>query len=65
MATQPPRTSSELEAGDPEGEVVMLILTNDRELMGEHVNSRRYNIIAWATVAVMIGLTLTLIVMQR
>ena len=45
--------------------IFMLILTNDRELMGEHVNSRRYNVVAWATVAVMIGLTLTLIVMQR
>ena len=32
--------------------------------MGEHVNSRRYNVVAWATVVVMIGLTLTMIVMQ-
>jgi NRAMP (natural resistance-associated macrophage protein)-like metal ion transporter len=45
--------------------IFMLILTNDRELMGEHVNSRRYNVVAWGTVAVMIGLTLTLIVIQR
>jgi NRAMP (natural resistance-associated macrophage protein)-like metal ion transporter len=45
--------------------IFMLILTNDRELMGEHVNSRRYNVVAWATVVVMIGLTLTMIVMQR
>ena len=45
--------------------IFMLMLTNDRELMGEHVNSRRYNVVAWATVAVMIGLTLTMIVMQR
>jgi Mn2+/Fe2+ NRAMP family transporter len=45
--------------------IFMLILTNDRELMGEHVNSRRYNVVAWTTVAVMIGLTLTMIVMQR
>jgi NRAMP (natural resistance-associated macrophage protein)-like metal ion transporter len=44
--------------------IFMLILTNDRELMGEHVNSRRYNVVAWATVAVMIGLTLAMIVMR-
>ena len=45
--------------------IFMLILTNDRELMGEHVNSRRYNVIAWATVVAMIGLTLAMIVIQR
>ena len=45
--------------------IFMLILTNDRELMGEHVNSRRYNVVAWTTVVVMIGLTLAMIVMQR
>jgi NRAMP (natural resistance-associated macrophage protein)-like metal ion transporter len=44
--------------------IFMLLLTNDRELMGEHVNSRRYNVVAWATVAVMIGLTLAMIVMR-
>lgn len=42
--------------------VFMLLLINDRELMGEHVNSRRFNVIAWTTVAVMIVLTLVLIV---
>jgi Mn2+/Fe2+ NRAMP family transporter len=45
--------------------IFMLLLTNDRELMGEHVNSRRYNVVAWTTVAVMIGLTLTMVVIQR
>jgi NRAMP (natural resistance-associated macrophage protein)-like metal ion transporter len=44
--------------------IFMLMLTNDRELMGEHVNSRRYNVVAWATVVVMIGLTLAMIVMR-
>jgi Mn2+/Fe2+ NRAMP family transporter len=44
--------------------IFMLMLTNDRELMGEHVNSRRYNVVAWATVGVMIGLTLAMIVMR-
>ena len=30
--------------------------------MGEHVNSRGYNIVAWVTVAVMIALTVAMIV---
>src|SRR5690242_1144883 len=30
--------------------IFMLLLMNDRELMGEHVNSRRFNVIAWITV---------------
>ncbi len=38
--------------------VFMLLLTNDRELMGTYTNSRRFNIIAWTTVVVMIVLTL-------
>jgi Mn2+/Fe2+ NRAMP family transporter len=42
--------------------VFMLMLTNDRELMGDHVNSRRFNAVAWTTVVVMIVLTLVLIV---
>lgn len=45
--------------------IFMLNLTNDRELMGEHVNSRTYNIVAWTTVVVMIGLTLAMVATQR
>ena len=45
--------------------VFMLMLTNDRELMGEHVNTRVFNVIAWATVVVMIGLTLAMLVTQQ
>jgi Mn2+/Fe2+ NRAMP family transporter len=45
--------------------ISMLRLTNDRELMGEHVNSRTFNIIAWATSVVMIGLTAALLWTQR
>jgi Mn2+/Fe2+ NRAMP family transporter len=41
--------------------IFMLQLITDDELMGEHVNSRGYNIIAWATCAVMIVLTLALV----
>jgi Mn2+/Fe2+ NRAMP family transporter len=37
------------------------MLTNDRELMGEHVNTRGFNVIAWTTVAVMIGLTIAML----
>ena len=41
--------------------IFMLRLVNDRELMGEHVNSRAYNIVAWGTTGVMITLTLALV----
>ncbi len=41
--------------------IFMLQLITDDELMGEHVNSRAYNIIAWATCAVMIVLTLAML----
>jgi NRAMP (natural resistance-associated macrophage protein)-like metal ion transporter len=44
--------------------VFMLLLVNDRELMGEHVNSQGYNIVAWTTVAVMIALTLGMFLTQ-
>jgi Mn2+/Fe2+ NRAMP family transporter len=37
--------------------VFMLLLVNKRELMGEHVNSRSFNVIAWATTAIMVGLS--------
>ena len=38
--------------------IFMLMLTNDRELMGTYTNSRAFNVIAWVTVVVMIGLTI-------
>jgi Mn2+/Fe2+ NRAMP family transporter len=44
--------------------IFMLLLTNDRELMGEHVNTRAFNVIAWVTVGVMIALTLALVITQ-
>jgi len=44
--------------------VFMLLLTNDRELMGAHVNSRLFNVIAWATVVTMVGLTIAMLVTQ-
>ncbi len=45
--------------------IFMLMLTNDRELMGEHVNSRGFNIVAWTTVVVMIVLTILMVLTQR
>jgi Mn2+/Fe2+ NRAMP family transporter len=42
--------------------IFMLLLVNDPELMGDHVNTRGYNLVAWTTVIVMIGLTVAMIV---
>ncbi len=42
--------------------VIMLRLVNDKELMGEYVNSKRMNIITWVTVAILILLTVMLVV---
>ena len=45
--------------------IFMLLLTNDRELMGAHVNSRLFNVIAWTTVVSMIVLTLAMLIVSR
>src|SRR5436190_4480009 len=45
--------------------IFVLLLVNDRELMGEHVNSRAFNVIAWITVVVMIVLTILMVLTQR
>lgn len=42
--------------------IIMLRLVNDRALMGEYVNSKRMNVIAWITAAVLILLTVMLLV---
>jgi Mn2+/Fe2+ NRAMP family transporter len=39
----------------------MLMLINNKDLMGEHVNTRTFNIIAWVTVVIMISLTLLMV----
>jgi NRAMP (natural resistance-associated macrophage protein)-like metal ion transporter len=41
--------------------VFMLLLVNKKELMGEFVNSRLYNTIAWATTGIMTVLSLPLV----
>jgi Mn2+/Fe2+ NRAMP family transporter len=45
--------------------IFMLMLTNDRELMGEHANSRSFNIVAWITVVVTIVMTIAMVLTQR
>jgi len=37
--------------------IFMLLLINKKELMGDYVNSRLFNVVAWATTVIMIGLT--------
>jgi Mn2+/Fe2+ NRAMP family transporter len=44
--------------------IFMLLLTNDRELMGDHTNSRTFNVIAWSTVVVVIVMTVAMVVAQ-
>jgi len=38
--------------------IFMLLLVNKKELMGDQINSHLYNVVAWATVVIMIGLTI-------
>jgi NRAMP (natural resistance-associated macrophage protein)-like metal ion transporter len=42
--------------------IFMLLLINSKDIMGVYVNSRMFNIIAWATVVIMIALTIVLVV---
>jgi Mn2+/Fe2+ NRAMP family transporter len=41
--------------------IFMLLLINNKDLMGKHINTRTFNIIAWVTVAIMIVLTLLMV----
>lgn len=41
--------------------IFMLNLINDRDLMGEYVNSRVFNLVAWVTTVIMIALTMFLV----
>ena len=41
--------------------IFMLLLINKKDLMEEHVNTRSFNVIAWATTVIMIVLTLVLL----
>ena len=42
--------------------IFMLILINNKDLMGAYVNNWTFNIISWVTVAIMIALTLMMVV---
>ncbi len=35
--------------------IFMLLLINKKELMGEYVNTRLFNVVAWLTTVIMIG----------
>ncbi len=41
--------------------IFMVLLINKVDIMGEWVNSRAFNIVSWAAVVIMIGLTLALV----
>jgi NRAMP (natural resistance-associated macrophage protein)-like metal ion transporter len=41
--------------------ILMLMLINRSDLMGEHKNSRLWNVIAWATSIIVIGMTLIML----
>ena len=41
--------------------VLMLLLCNDRRLLGRYVNGRIFNIIAWTTTIIMTILTLLIV----
>ncbi|MFP5204381.1 MAG: NRAMP family divalent metal transporter, partial [Acidobacteriota bacterium] len=41
--------------------ILMLLLINRKDLMGEHKNSRLWNLVAWATSFIVIGMTLAML----
>jgi Mn2+/Fe2+ NRAMP family transporter len=38
--------------------IFMLLLINKKELMGEYVNTRLFNVVAWLTTVIMVALSL-------
>jgi Mn2+/Fe2+ NRAMP family transporter len=44
--------------------IFMMRIINDRRVMGAHVNGRFFNVVAWATIVVVIGLTVVLVGMS-
>jgi len=42
--------------------VCMILLVNNKEVMGEYTNKRWQNVIGWGTIAILIGLSITLLV---
>ncbi len=43
--------------------ICMILLVNKKEIMGKYVNKPMNNIIGWATISILIGLSITLLVM--
>lgn len=43
--------------------IFALILVNNKTLMGDYVNNRFFNVVAWLTVLILIALTLVLVIM--
>ncbi|HEY0795380.1 MAG TPA: divalent metal cation transporter, partial [Acidisarcina sp.] len=41
--------------------IFMLLLINRKDLMGKHVNSHWFNIVAWATAVIVIGLSVVML----
>ncbi len=42
--------------------ILMLLIINDKKIMGDHVNSRLFNIIAWVTVIIVMALSIGLLI---
>ena len=42
--------------------IFMLLLINDKRIMGNYVNGRLMNIVSWATVVILNGLSLAMVV---
>jgi Mn2+/Fe2+ NRAMP family transporter len=42
--------------------IFMLFLINDKRIMGNYVNGRLMNFVSWATVIILIGLSLAMVV---
>lgn len=42
--------------------ICMMLIINNKEVMGEHVNKKLGNFIGWATIAILVGLSVVLVV---
>jgi Mn2+/Fe2+ NRAMP family transporter len=41
--------------------IFMLVLINKTDLMGKHTNNRWFNVIAWGTAIIVIGLSVSML----
>jgi Mn2+/Fe2+ NRAMP family transporter len=41
--------------------ICMMLIVNNKEIMGEHTNRRFMNILGWVTIAILIGLSITMV----